>query len=240
MKNRLALVTGSSSGLGYQLSQVLLENGWQVHGVSRQQGAMEHKGYTHHSIDLSQGEAVEEYFSKCLAPVLQKSWERIALVNNAGTIQPVGPIIGKSYSQLHRSLTLNFTSALWLMAFVLKQGEGRPIKIVNISSGAALKPYQGWGMYCSAKAALRMASQVTALEAGAQVLSYAPGVLDTPMQAQVRQSDPKDFPGVERFLDLYRKGALVDPALPAAELKDFLNQEFKSGEYQEKRFGESR
>ena len=70
-------------------------------------------------------------------------------------------------------------------------------------------------------------------------MSYAPGVLDTPMQAELRKSDPKDFPALDRFLNLHESGALIDPSLPAAEICDFLNNELRPGKFVEARYGES-
>jgi hypothetical protein len=50
------------------------------------------------------------------------------------------------------------------------------------------------------------------------VLSYAPGVVATEMQADIRAADPALFPRRRRFVELHANGDLVAPELPAADL----------------------
>ncbi|WP_290650772.1 SDR family NAD(P)-dependent oxidoreductase, partial [Aquisalimonas sp.] len=91
------------------------------------------------------------------------------------------------------------------------QGGGR---VLHISSGAAHHGYAGWGSYCASKAALHMIYQVLREELqdrGIAVGSVRPGVVDTPMQALVREQPPERFPMVQRFLDLHATGQLEDP-----------------------------
>jgi benzil reductase ((S)-benzoin forming) len=96
-------------------------------------------------------------------------------------------------------------------------------RVINISSGAGRRPYFGWGAYCAAKAGLDMVSRVAALESqstgsGVQVVSLAPGVLDTPMQAVLRATRAEDFVDVERFRQMKAAGDLRDPADVAADI----------------------
>jgi NAD(P)-dependent dehydrogenase (short-subunit alcohol dehydrogenase family) len=63
--------------------------------------------------------------------------------------------------------------------------------VVNISSGAASHPMEGWSAYCASKAAVAMLTRSVAHEYGSQgVLSfgYRPGVVDTDMQGRIRAS----------------------------------------------------
>ena len=63
--------------------------------------------------------------------------------------------------------------------------------IVNVSSGAAHRPQEGWAAYCAGKAGLAMLTKCTHLEYGAQgvrVYGFAPGVVDTAMQGAIRAS----------------------------------------------------
>ena len=102
------------------------------------------------------------------------------------------------------------------MRWTLRSFPQAIVRIANISSGAATKPYRSWTAYCSAKSALRMSSQILALESEAsgvdvRVVSYSPGVLDSPMQSYVRGLTTDQFPDVGRFLELARTGQLVKP-----------------------------
>ena len=73
-------------------------------------------------------------------------------------------------------------------------GEG---VLVNVSSGAARKPYAGWSVYCAAKAAVDRMTECVALEEAAHGLrayALAPGVIDTDMQALIRATPAARFP----------------------------------------------
>ncbi|RYF39997.1 MAG: SDR family NAD(P)-dependent oxidoreductase [Cytophagaceae bacterium] len=127
---------------------------------------------------------------------------------------PTVPFGGMEGAQISRAIELNVTAPLRLMNIIVTVYKDKPIRIVNVSSGAAKKPYQGWAVYCSSKAALAMASRVLAEEMEAagsdvRVISYSPGPIDTPMQAEIRKKKPEDFPQVERFIKLFNDGALV-------------------------------
>jgi NAD(P)-dependent dehydrogenase (short-subunit alcohol dehydrogenase family) len=63
--------------------------------------------------------------------------------------------------------------------------------IVNVSSGAAIRPLEGWSAYCSAKAGLAMLTQAVMLEntaTGIRVFGFQPGTTDTDMQVAIRAS----------------------------------------------------
>ena len=80
-------------------------------------------------------------------------------------------------------------------------GEG---VLVNVSSGAAQKPYAGWSLYCAAKAAVERMTECIALEEAAQGLrahALAPGVIDTDMQRLIRATPAERFPEVDRFVE---------------------------------------
>jgi len=53
-------------------------------------------------------------------------------------------------------------------------------------------------------------------------VSYAPGVADTAMQAEIRAMDAGDFPRLARFEALHANGELVDPAGPGREMAALL------------------
>lgn len=243
MQKSLALVTGSSRGLGFHVAQGLVEKGWQVFGFARTLSSISAENYNHVPLDLGDLPIVETYFEGEFQRILQgQNYSQILLVNNAAQLGPVAGIRDINLRDLCDSFQLNTILPVWLMGFCLRQWPELPLTVINISSGAATKPYAGWAAYCSSKAALRMAGQVLIEdEAGKQpvrVLSYAPGVLDTRMQEEVRSSDPASFPQLERFQELYKKGQLIDPKLPAAELLRYIEKPFTAGEFQETRFGD--
>ncbi|MEZ6018310.1 MAG: SDR family NAD(P)-dependent oxidoreductase [Planctomycetota bacterium] len=225
----IALVTGTSRGLGTAIAHALLSEGWRVHGVSRSQaptalGSSER--YVHHVQDLSEARGAEEWFEGSFVRAAGAP-RRVALINNAGRLAPLRGIHATHAREWVQNLTLNVAVPAWLMGACATQFPDAALRIVNLSSGAATSAYPGWGAYCASKAALRMAGQVFAAEAeelpahagrDVRVVDYAPGVLATAMQAEIRAADPAHFPRRARFEALLEDGALADPSGPAREI----------------------
>jgi sepiapterin reductase len=99
---------------------------------------------------------------------------------------------------IQREINLNLTSTFALVSLALKQFPNTRVArldLVNISSLAAVVPFRGWSTYCVVKAARDMLHSVVALENASATphvftLNYAPGPLDTDMQAVIRETDP--------------------------------------------------
>nr|WP_294528355.1 SDR family oxidoreductase [uncultured Rhodopila sp.] len=115
-----------------------------------------------------------------------------ALINNAGVIEPIASVAGGDPAAWARSIEINLVGAYHAIRAVLPgmiaAGGGT---IVNVSSGAALRPLEGWSAYCSGKAGLHMLTRAVALETagqGIRVFGFSPGPTDTDMQEPVRAS----------------------------------------------------
>lgn len=218
----LFLVTGSSSGLGLALTEELLtrENA-EVHGLARRRPRLDHPRYVHHAVDLSQPQTLAGWAFPDLQP-----FDRVTLVNNAGWIGPVKPFALLDPADLDRALQVNFQAPFYLtQRFLNAPGPGMSGRaVLNISSGAAQYPVPSWSAYCASKAALDRMSQVLALDhPELTVLSVAPGVVDTPMQADIRTRSAEDFPHVERFINYYEEGQLTSAASTARRLVRLLD-----------------
>ena len=168
----LAIVTGSSRGLGLAIVTKLHEKGFDVAGIARSDPPPAQKKCLSHcyQCDLSQPEQLEMLFHSSLKKDL-KSRDRIVLVNNAGRLDPIGPtsLFGGdamgAVASLDATIRLNVTSPMWLSGAVLREADAEAaVRIINISSGAADNAYPGWNAYCSSKAALRMSGQVLAVD----------------------------------------------------------------------------
>jgi benzil reductase ((S)-benzoin forming) len=234
MDERLAIVTGTTSGIGAALARMLLEDGWEVAGIARRMPGGAHARYHHLSIDLQDAPHAAAAIERELAPVLERrAWQRVGLVNNAASAEPLGRVERLDAGALQRIYALNVAVPVWLMGFVLRSSpSGANVRIVNVSSGAALRAFPGLAAYCSSKAALRMAGMALAEElasAAAErqvaILSYEPGVVDTEMQAATRAKSREDFPWVATFHGFKEQGLLAAPEIPAADIARFLDAE---------------
>ena len=237
MQDKFCLVTGTSTGIGRHVAEALVNEGWQVMGLSRRDSGLQHSNYRHVRLDLGDPGAVTHFFEKEFrSEVNLAAYDRVGLVNNAALLDPVGPAQKMPLKALEKAFQVNAVVPIWLMGYFVRYCTGRSLRIVNVSSGAAHRPMPGWMAYCGTKAALRMASQVVALEhqelsrpAGSPesmaVCCFEPGVVDTPMQDLVRQQNPEDFPRLQRFLDLKSSGRLIPPEKPARAIVQWLESD---------------
>jgi len=154
------------------------------------------------------------------------------LINNAGTIEPIGFIGTVEAEAIEQSTQLNLLAPMMLCnTFIEQLTTFKGVKkIMNVSSGAGRKAYEGWGIYCTTKAGLDHFSSVVYEEQKEKqypvgIVSIAPGIIDTDMQAVIRSSDKKDFPSINRFTTYKEEGALSSPAETAAKLIAFFQSE---------------
>jgi NAD(P)-dependent dehydrogenase (short-subunit alcohol dehydrogenase family) len=144
-------------------------------------------------------------------------------VNNAGVLAPVGPMAEAEPQEMARNIDVNVGGVLNGSSLFARHVRSRPGGgvLINISSGAATRPYAGWAAYCASKAAVDQLTRVIALEEadhGLAAYSVAPGVVDTDMQALVRTADERDFPEVERFRQIAAEGSFTSPGWVAGHL----------------------
>lgn len=229
-----ALVTGTSSGIGESLARDLLGRGWSVVGISRRTAAIEVPGYTHLRLDLADHGAVHAALKTTVAPILaDPSVRRVGLVNNAALVGLLGPVDRIDPTALLTVYAVNTAAPIHLMGWFLRHLRPQvPLRIVNVSTGAAVTPLPGLGAYGTSKAALRLAGMILAAEldgraAGAagpdvSILSYEPGLVDTPMQGAIRTSTAETIPIIEMFRDWAATGTLVPSTAPAAGIADYL------------------
>ena len=155
----------------------------------------------------------------------------MVLINNAGYLGNVKYLGDLDNEDFVHPFHVNLTAAAILSnAFIRKYGS-HPIKkiILNISSGASRKAYDGWSGYCSSKAGLDLFSRVMALEnekrgGNLRVVSLAPGIIDTEMQKQVRNVSSRDFSSVDRFHAMKENNQLLSPVQAARQIIRFLEE----------------
>jgi len=108
-------------------------------------------------------------------------------------------------------------------------------RIINISSGAAKFPYYGWSSYCTGKAGIDMFTQCIATEQQKQkypveIMSVAPGIIDTQMQETIRNTPEEKFIHKKKFIEYKEKGHLKSPSDAGKSIKELLlSDKFQSG-----------
>jgi NADP-dependent 3-hydroxy acid dehydrogenase YdfG len=114
------------------------------------------------------------------------------LVNNAGVIDPIGPLATSDPESWGRATDTNFKGVYngmrAALPVMLAQGAGT---VLTVGSGAAHNPLEGWSQYCASKAAAFMLTRCLHLEArgrGIRAISLSPGTVATDMQRRIRAS----------------------------------------------------
>lgn len=229
LKEKVALVTGASRGLGKAFAIALANAGMSVAITARSVG------------DLNQTlQSVQQQGMKALAipgditsrkmvcdlveTVEQQLGPIQLLVNNAGIGEPFGPTWETDAEQWWRCHEVNVRGPL-LCAHAVLQGmvQRRRGRIINVASGAGTRPIPFMSAYVTSKAALIRFSEVLALEAqpyGISVFSIQPGSVRTAMAEQILSGGEGKqwFSWLE---DVYTKGENVTPE-PATRLVLYL------------------
>lgn len=223
----IAWVTGASAGLGKAICLNLLERGWYVTGISRHH-TIEHSRYTAVSADLSDSDQTREIeFS------IPEQARFVLLIHNAGTLGEIGTVGNISGESIDAGFQVNLTAVALLTNQFMNQTQSCSAfrSIVGISSGAARNPYDGWAMYCASKAGMDMFFRVLKSECVLKqdqrtaVYSIAPGIIETAMQAQIREASVDRFSAVERFRQLHAEGQLLAPELVAQLLIELIEKQ---------------
>src|SRR5574338_1137577 len=136
---RLAIVTGTSSGIGHQVATQLLDHGWEVIGISRRSAPIGHRGYTHSAIDLGEVRSLRQAFEAAFGARLREGqYTRFALVNNAADVALLGQVDQVDPARMLSAYAVNTVAPVVLMGWLLHTApRSRPVRIVNVSSGAA-------------------------------------------------------------------------------------------------------
>ncbi len=154
-----------------------------------------------------------------------QAWDRVVLVHNAAAIEPIGFAGEVDIEEATANILLNSAApqALGSRFIAAVSKLGCPSQLMLISSGASQSPIQGWSTYCAGKAAADMWAATAGSEQQLRgnrvtVLSVAPGVVDTEMQATIREAPEDGFPSSDRFHELHSSGNLSSAHDVAATL----------------------
>ena len=211
--NRVALITGSSRGLGRELAGFLAKQGYDLLLTARGADALEE---TVHALQTYGGRALalagdvsDPEHRKRLADLAGSFGKLDLLVNNASDLglSPLPPLIEYPVDAVEHVYKVNVTGPLGLVQSTLPLLRRSGGLIVNISSDAAVGGYPGWGAYGASKAALDLLSLTLANELrddGVAVVSVDPGDMRTQMhQDAFPGEDISDRPSPEVTLPFW-------------------------------------
>lgn len=216
------IITGVNRGLGEAIFNLFLEKkDLLLIGVSRRFSEEQKKMEAQRShvklvqVDLLTTDFLNQFMaveSLCKQTEVRK----IYFFNNAGIVTPIGAVGQLDAQAIQNSFQVNMIAPALMTNEVAKMG--KPLCVVNISSGAANHVITGWSTYCGAKAGVRMFLDVVDSQDNVEVVHINPGIMDTGMQKDIRDSSASGFPRLNDFKSFQENGELKNPHQVAEDI----------------------
>ncbi len=216
LRDKVAVITGSSKGIGKAIAEAMAAAGAKVVISSRKAGPCEAVAA---AINEGGGEAMacacnisEKTQLHALVDATLERWGRIdALVCNAAVNPYFGPLAEITDEAYDKTMNANVRSNLWLCNMVIpRMAERGGGAVVIVSSIAAFKGHGNLGVYALSKAADNQLARSLAVEwgrANVRVNCIAPGLVRTDM-ARALWEDPDNL---ARALEAYPLGRIGEP-----------------------------
>ncbi len=219
----VVIVTGASRGLGAAVARWLAKSGAAVTLVARSEEKLlevaADVGRLGGSSLVVKADVSDFHACRTAVETTRDHFGRIdSLVNNAGIVQPLAPIADTDPDDWRHSIEVNLFGSFYLVRAAISDLRKHKGRIVNVSSGAATMALENASAYCTGKAALNHFTRVLAAEEkGLTALTVRPGVVDTGMQAVLRNEADNALPAqqIAYYRQLKERGELEPPEVPA-------------------------
>ena len=217
------IITGASRGLGAAIAEAAAGKGLNVVLMARSADALEALAAR---IEASGGTALtvpgdvtrQADCRRVIEATIARFGRIDGLVNNAGLLEPMARLEDVDIPGWEHLMQVNLTGPLMLIQAAIPHLRAVKGRVINVSSGASLRPRVGWGAYSTSKAALNMLTAMLAEEEPNIVaVAVRPGVVDTVMQARIRDEGSHSMAEDQHahFVRLHDSGDLLPPERPA-------------------------
>jgi len=203
LHNRRVLVTGAASGIGLAVSRLFTQEGAKVAMLDRDEARLSKQAG---AVALVCDVADEPRVRASVAEAASALGGLDGVVNCAG-VDLMRPFEEMTTEEWTRVLTIDLTGPMLVChaAVPLMKRAGRGT-IVNVASGAGLRPLEHRTAYCTAKAGLVMFGKTLAMDLAPhniRVNAICPGIIDTPMFRGSWEGAPDPQAELAKILDRY-------------------------------------
>ncbi|MCJ1351965.1 MAG: hypothetical protein MMC33_001949 [Icmadophila ericetorum] len=216
---KTTIITGASRGIGLAIAEYLLRDGHNVVVVARSKAPLEELQAKYpKQVRTLTGDMADFSLAKKIADLTIKEFGQIdGLVVNHGLLPPVSDVAESDVESWRKHFDVNFFNAVALAKATLPALRKSKGCIILTSSGAAVNAMRTWGAYCCSKAALHhLGMNIAVEEPDITTISIAPGVVDTEMQRELRDTHSSAMRSEDaaRFHTLHKDGGLLKPEQP--------------------------
>lgn len=221
LAGKTAIVTGAGRGLGRAVAKGLAAAGARVALFSRTADELRTVA---DEIRADGGEALAmpgdvaggSQVARLVSETLDRFGRLDTLVNNAGIIGPARFLADADPKSWAETLAVNLTGAYHCCREAIPHLQDRGGAIINVTSGLAQMPFPHFCAYGVSKAGINQLTRSLSEEfrdAGIRVNAVDPGVMDTPMQAEIRETGSETLrPEIHRrFIGFQKSGQLTPP-----------------------------
>ena len=202
--SKLAVITGSSGGIGSALVDVFLSDNYSVIGIDSTNSGRNSEGFVGINTDLYEFTKNENYSEQILNRIKNHLPERLddfVLINNAA-VQILNPVSKLNLSDWDKTLTVNTMAPFFLVQGFLEQLTKTHGHVINISSIHSRLTKANFSCYATSKAALEALTRSLALELsvnGISVNAIAPAAIATQMLKDGFAEEPEKLKELENY-----------------------------------------
>jgi len=219
-KKNIVIITGANKGLGQSFFNkfmkldeydLFVSSSRNTSLVQRKLIAVNNDRFLFIPVDLSKLTSTKPL--EVLENFCQTA-NKVTFISNAGVILPIESVGNLKYQSIFDAIQVNVTSPTIIINYIMAIFQGKSLTILNISSGAANYPIDGLSLYCCAKSFISMfvrsIDQQETDNPLIRALSVDPGLIDSDMQRNIRNSDIPGFTDHSDFVTLKNQGALQE------------------------------